>query len=91
MHKFRVTITQEVELSLHDDVIAAVTDEWRKQFYPLHTPDEIAQHVAFNLVVNRARLSTLDGWADQPDTHATFERVGVEIDAEVVEPVGGQS
>jgi len=33
-------------------------------------PEEIAEHIGYNLIVNRQRLSNLDGWADQPDCRA---------------------
>ena len=57
-------------IELDDAVIEAVDDGWRAQFYKLVTPEGIAEHVGFNLIVNRGRLSMLDGWADQPDTNA---------------------
>lgn len=57
-------------IELDDAVIEAVDDEWRSVFYKLRTPEEIAEHVGFNLIVNRQPLSNLDGWADQPDKNA---------------------
>lgn len=57
-------------IELDDAVIEAVDDEWRAQFYNLHTPERIAEHIGFNLIVNRRPLSDLDGWADQPDENA---------------------
>lgn len=57
-------------IELDDAVIEAVDDEWRAQFYHLVTPERIAEHVGFNLIVNHGRLSMLDGWADQPDENA---------------------
>lgn len=57
-------------IELDDAVIEAVDDEWRAMFYKLRTPEQIAGHVGFNLIVNRGRLSMLDGWADQPDGNA---------------------
>ena len=35
----------------------------------LRTPESIAEHIACNLI-RGARLSMLDGWADQPDGNA---------------------
>jgi len=58
------------EIELDDAVIDVVDDEWRSVFYNLRTPQAIAEHIGFNLIVNRARLSMLDGWADQPDENA---------------------
>ena len=64
MPRFLVTMTVEVEVA--QEVIDAVTDEWRSMFYDLRTPEDIAGHVARNAVEGRA-LSRLDGWGDQPD------------------------
>lgn len=73
-------------IELDDAVIEAVDDEWRSVFYNLHTPERVAAHVGFNLIVNHARLSMLDGWADQPDTNACViewpELEGWDIEAE---------
>ncbi len=57
-------------IELDDAVIDAVDDEWRQELYDLNTPEEIAEHIAYNLIVNNSRLSQLDGWADQPDNNA---------------------
>jgi len=57
-------------IELDDAVIAVVDDAWRAVFYDLRTPEEIAEHIGYNLIVNRQRLSNLDGWADQPDCRA---------------------
>ena len=51
-------------------MIDVVDDEWRKVLYALHTPEDIAAHIAYNMVVNHSNLSSLDGWADQPDENA---------------------
>lgn len=66
---FRVRWDVEAEVELDDHVIDVVDDEWRSYLYDLNTPGEIAEHVANNLI-RGARLSILDGWADQPDTNA---------------------
>jgi len=70
MRKFRVTFEGSVDIELADQVIDVVDDGWRKLFYPLYTPEEIAGHIAYNLAINRTELSHLDGWADQPDENA---------------------
>ena len=57
-------------IELDDAVIEAVDDGWRAQFYHLVTPKGIAEHVAYNLIVNSVPLSMMDGWADQPDENA---------------------
>lgn len=57
-------------IELDDAVIEAVDDNWRAQFYKIFTQEAIAVHVGDNLIINHARLSMLDGWADQPDENA---------------------
>lgn len=51
-------------IDLHEKVIDVVDDQWRSMLYDLHTPEEIAGHIAWNLIVNNATLTMLDGWAD---------------------------
>jgi hypothetical protein len=70
--KFIVRIYSDVELELDDQVIDVVDDEWRSGLYPLYTPEDIAEHIAYNVVVYKRQLSHLDGWADQPDTNVEF-------------------
>ena len=57
-------------IELDQRVIDAVDDEWRSMFYSLYTPEEVAEHIAYNLIVNKARLTQLDGWADLSDDMA---------------------
>ena len=59
-----------VVIDLDEKVISVVNDEWRKSLYDLHTPEDIAAHIAYNLVVNKIPLSSMDGWADQPNENA---------------------
>ena len=40
--------------------------------YDLTTPQEIAEHIAFNIIVNDANLSQLDGFANLPDNFANI-------------------
>ena len=59
---FSVAIQIEVDESLVPD------DEWRTIFYsPIKNIKDVAEHLAFNCGVHGASLSTLNGWADQPD------------------------
>jgi hypothetical protein len=57
-------------LELDDRVIDVVDDEWRSKLYDLRTPEDIAEHIAYNLVINGIGLSRMDGWADQPNENA---------------------
>ena len=55
---------------IDEPVFAAVDDEWRSHFYDLYSREEIAKHIAYNLVVYRIGLSQMDGWANLPDEMA---------------------
>jgi len=58
-------VTMECSIAIEESVFPAVlTDEWRRVFYPLRTPDEVAEHLAFNLVQGHP-IEHLDGFADQ--------------------------
>lgn len=64
-------------IELDDKVIQAVDDEWRSVFYPsLNTPYKIAEHIAYNMIVNDLKLSQIDGFANLPDDYVRL--VGVE-------------
>lgn len=43
-------------------VIDQVDDSFRRIFYDINTPEEVAAHIAFNLLINRGPVETLDGW-----------------------------
>jgi len=83
MRRFEIELCGTVTLELEDAVINAVNDKWRSVFYDLFTPGQIAEHIAYNLVVNHVPLSMLDGWADQPDKNArVVEKRDWELEAE---------
>jgi len=77
----RFTVELTCEMEIDDEVIAAVDDEWRSRFYDLRTPGEIASHIAFNLLVNGAELTHLDGWADKDDAMTEILRASVDVEA----------
>ncbi len=57
-------------IELDEKVILAVDDEWRKTFYPITTPQKIAEHIAYNMIVNDLKLSSMDGFANLSDEMA---------------------
>ena len=67
---FEIRLDGWAVIELDDQVIDVVDDDWRSQLYQLYTPEEIAEHIAYNLLINKWPLSSLDGWANQPDTNA---------------------
>ena len=70
--KFHIIMEIDCDIILDEEVINRVDDEWRTQFYNLTSANEIAGHIAYNLVVNNFRLSQLDGWADMKDLQAAI-------------------
>lgn len=72
---FDIELHGTATVVIDDAVIAAVDDDWRSSLYNLHTPEEIARHIAYNLIVNGIHLSSMDGWADQDNSKARTEGV----------------
>ena len=72
--RFEVEIISVCVIDIDCDVLDTVDDEWRKTFYGLSTEKAVAEHIASNLL-RGARLSLLDGFADQPDSHAKLDNV----------------
>ena len=68
MAKYFVQFNTSVVIDIAPEVINAVDDKWRSQFYQLKTPEDIAEHIAYNMIINNAKLSQLDGWADKSDS-----------------------
>jgi len=93
--KFKVTFDGaggyegDAIIELDQTVIDVVDDDWRASLYPLYTPADIAEHIAYNLIVNNARLTELDGWANLSDDMARViqypDEVYDELDAEEIE------
>ena len=68
--KYSVRWEVEAVIEVDDEVIDRVDDEWREHLYDLQTESEIMEHIAHNLLVNRIKLSSMDGWADMDDSKA---------------------
>ena len=52
-------------VEIDQELIDVVDDDWRSVLYDLHTPEEIAEHIGYNLIINNIHLSQMDGWADK--------------------------
>lgn len=69
----RFAIRMDAEISIDERLLTDVlTDDWRRSFYALQAPADVAGHLAFNLVQGR-HLSSLDGFADQDPARATMD------------------
>jgi hypothetical protein len=72
--RFAIIVRGAAILELDQAVIDAVDDDWRADLYDLRTPEEVAEMVGRCMVAYHSRLSSLDGWADQPDENARIVR-----------------
>ena len=68
--KFNIQWRVNAIIEIDDEVINSIDDDWRSHFYNLHTPESIASHVGYNLVLNHVRLCDMDGFADQQRSNA---------------------
>jgi hypothetical protein len=69
--KFKVVFEVEIDVEVDDDVVQdALSDDFKKSFYKFDDPAAVAQHLAYNFVANRAKLSSLDGFAQWTDKKA---------------------
>lgn len=79
--RYASEMTVYATVTVHDpEAIERVTgpggDEWRSQFYDLHTADDVIEHFVFNAVTNHVHdISRLDGWADSDPAAVTIEVV----------------
>jgi hypothetical protein len=70
---FKIIFNVEATVELAEDMLAGVlTNEWRSQFYRLMNSYDVAEHIAFNFVKNRAELKYLDGFADRSENDAVL-------------------
>ena len=68
IRKFLVQANVFIKVEFNDEIMPG--EEWRSVFYNIRTFEDLAIHLAWNLGINHARLSMLDGWADRPDSDA---------------------
>lgn len=82
--KFTVHLETSVELELDEEVISRVInniDNWQNVYYAFDKVEEVAQHIAYNLLINGFSLDQLDGWGDLPADYAKTSRPYWEVDA----------
>lgn len=92
--KFKVTFHVTVELDVDRSVIKEATSaDWRKSFYDLRTPEEVAEHIAFNAVANDIRdVTALDGFAlidKEKVKYVKFEHEFIEAERVIGRQRGG--
>jgi hypothetical protein len=77
--KFASTMTVYATVIVNDrEPLDRVTgpggNEWRSQFYDLHTDEDVIEHFVFNAVMNHVHdITRLEGWADCDPAAVTIE------------------
>lgn len=63
---FEITLTASIEI---DDAVFKATDnqDWRESFFDYWSDEEVAKHIAFNVLRNGLELTQIDGFADLSD------------------------
>lgn len=80
--KFRIKVIGEAILEIDESVIKTVDQDWRDNWYPYDTPEEIAEHIGYNMLVNNFTLSQIDGFADLFDSSVTLSNIDWETSVE---------
>lgn len=83
VRKFRVTATCEFDLCIDEGVIKQGCAPDDPIFGGGASPDLVAQHIAYNMVVNQCRLSEIDGFANCRDSAAVAVGLDSNWDIEV--------
>ena len=56
-------------IEIDDVVMLQIDDEWRETFYSdINSNQDVAEHLAYNLIVNDVEISRLDGFANFDDS-----------------------
>lgn len=62
--RYKCTFLVGIEIDIADDLVEEVTKpEWKNDFYFFNDPWDVATHLAYNFLRNRAPLNQLDGFA----------------------------
>ncbi len=78
---YNVTLVGEIEIELDDAVIeAGGSNEYKDVMGYTMKPQETAEHLAYNMLINNALLENLDGFADQPNSNAKIKRTNWRFD-----------
>ncbi len=84
MRKFYLNIVAEIDLD--DKVIKrGMSKEFSDKFYDLQSPEQVASHIGYNMILNNCQLFNLDGFADLPNNLACLQDVHVDNSEEYEE------
>lgn len=69
---FEITFEVTATVVIENEVFKQVDDEWRSMFYNLKTKEDVARHIAYNLLQGLS-IDRLDGFANLPYNFAKLE------------------
>ena len=85
MRKYTVTVSHLVEVDLDESKFTAeFMDEFRENFYPFHSIESHANHIA-KLKVRELLMPFIEGHGAAPDFSISAEIVDVSMDTLLVE------
>lgn len=76
---FTVEMNCVIDISIDESVLKRVAD--KSMPYDFASEQDIANHIAYNMVVNQACLSLMDGFADMDDNLAQIDYIDWELDS----------
>lgn len=90
--KFRVVFTVAVDVEMTESLITeAMSVDFASYVFPLTSAADVARHIAYNLVCNRAELRQLDGFALRKPKEAVISRESWDDgEAEELQPEFGE-
>lgn len=73
MPKFQITLSVEADIEVSQDLLDSVlTDDWRSNFYPFYTEEDVIEHITRNYI-RGCVMRQLDGFADRPESDVKLE------------------
>ena len=73
--KYEVQVTVTATIEIDDAVIKeAMSEDWRKNFWPVDRPEKCVEHVAFNML-HDTELTGIDGFAHMKDEQARISEI----------------
>jgi hypothetical protein len=75
--KFKIEFMITADLEISPEVFEQIDEDWKNTFYNLETPEEIAEHISYNML-RGCNLSNLDGFANLSNNFAKLTNIDYE-------------
>lgn len=84
--EYEITIEGTATITIDDEVIErGLSEEFTQYIGKMKDNEAVIKHIAYNLIVNRAKLTQLDGFADMDDDKAQINLNGIDWSVDVYE------